>query len=247
MDQRELETIPGTRMTVDWAGLVSAQNIAMDRLPVVPGELSHKPGHADALRLGNGDIGVAVCADPECLVLYVGKNDLLDYRTKPLAHSPDATAASNAATTMPSTKPAGLIRFRGATPRNPNAAARLDIWNAQVSTIPANRDTAELRVFVARDCNPIAMEYGPTDAQEFDIELARHRGSTGQIPNAPEFGAEGRDVWVRYRFPPDPDTKRNSISGPETLGFEYGGRDTAALGSASAGTNGSPKPRGRWL
>jgi len=39
-----------------------------------------------------------------------------------------------------------------------------------------------------------------------DIELARHKDSTGVIPTGPEFGAEGRNVWVRYQFPPDPDS-----------------------------------------
>ena len=56
-------------------------------------------------------------------------------------------------------------------------------------------------------------EYQASSGEEFDIELARHKDSTGVIPTAPEFGAEGRDVWVRYQFPPDPDTYPD--------GFEY--------------------------
>ena len=123
----ECEAIAGTRMRVDWQRLISGHNLELPRLP---------GNHTDSLRLGNGDIGVAVYAVPECLVLFVGKNDLLDYRTKPLAHSPEATALTNAATPMPTTKPAGWIRFRNATPRNPDAKARLDIWNAEVSTSP---------------------------------------------------------------------------------------------------------------
>ena len=108
----EPEAIAGTRMRVDWQALIARNNIELPKLPA---------SHTDSLRLGNGDIGVAVYAVPECLVLFVGKNDLLDYRTKPLALSPEATAISNADTPMPTTKPAGWIRFREATPRNPDA------------------------------------------------------------------------------------------------------------------------------
>ena len=200
----EPETIAGTRMRVDWPRLVSGNNLELPKLPA---------NHTDSLRLGNGDIGVAVYAVPECLVLFVGKNDLLDYRTKPLAHSPEATAFTNVAVPMPTTKPAGWIRFREATPRNPDATARLDIWNAEVSTRVASRETPELRAFVAKNRNLIATEYQPTGGEEFDIELARHKDTTGVIPTVPEFGAEGRDVWVRYQFPADPDTYPD--------GFEY--------------------------
>ena len=34
-----------------------------------------------------------------------------------------------------------------------------------------------------------------------DIELGRHKDTSGTIPNGPEFGADGRDIWLRYRFP----------------------------------------------
>ncbi len=200
----EPEAIAGTRMRVDWQGLVSGHNLELPKLPA---------SHGESLRLGNGDIGVAVYAVPQCLVLFVGKNDLLDYRTKPLAHTPEATAMSNAGVPMPTTKPAGWIRFREATPRNPDAKARLDIWNAEVSTRLTNRPTPELRAFVAKNRNLIATEYQPTVGEAFDIELARHKDTTGVIATAPEFGAEGRDVWVRYQFPPDPDTYPD--------GFEY--------------------------
>ena len=94
----ESEAIAGTRMRVDWQGMISRHNIDLPQLP---------ENHTDSLRLGNGDIGVAVYATPECLVLFVGKNDLLDYRTKPGALSPEATAASVGRTPMPTTKPAG--------------------------------------------------------------------------------------------------------------------------------------------
>ena len=66
--QRELETIPGTRMTVDWGRLISRQNIVLDRL---------SESLTDSLRLGNGGIGVAVYATPECLVLFAGKHDAI--------------------------------------------------------------------------------------------------------------------------------------------------------------------------
>ena len=198
------EAIAGTRMRVDWQRLISGCNLELPRLPGT---------HVDSLRLGNGDIGVAVYGASECLVLFVGKNDLLDYRTKPGALSPDANAMGLAGVPMPTTKPAGWIRFRNATPRNPDAKARLDIWNAEVSTSLSNSTTPELRAFVARNRNLIVTEYQAPDGQAFDIELARNKDTTGVIGTAPEFGAEGRDVWVRYQFPPDPDTYPK--------GFEY--------------------------
>jgi len=200
----ETEAIAGTRMRVDWQRLISGNNIELPKLPA---------NHGESLRLGNGDIGVAVYAVPECVVLFVGKNDLLDYRTKPLANSPGATAMSNVVVPMPTTKPAGWIRFRNATARNPGAKALLDIWNAEVSTSPADRQTPELRAFVAKNRNLIATEYQSSGGDKFDIELARNKDATGVIDTSPEFGAEGRDVWVRYQFPADPDTYPN--------GFEY--------------------------
>jgi len=199
-----IELIPGTRMTVDWEGLITRQHLVQDRLT---------DSFTESLRLGNGDIGVAVYATPECLVLFAGKNDLLDYRAKPEAFSPDATASSLACTMMPSTKPAGWIRFRNAAPRNPDTPARLDIWNAEMSTFAADRGITELRAFVPRQRNLIATEYHPLSGEAFDIELARHKDSTEVIDTDPEFGAEGRDIWVRYQFPPDPDTFPD--------GFEY--------------------------
>ena len=137
----EPEAVAGTRLRVDWRSLISGHNLELPKLPA---------SHGESLRLGNGDIGVAVYAVPECVVLFVGKNDLLDYRTKPLAHFPEATGMSNAGVSMPTTKPAGWIRFRNATPRNPDAKARLDIWNAEVSTHPANQQTPELQTFASR-------------------------------------------------------------------------------------------------
>ena len=51
--------------------MISGHNLTLPRLP---------QNHTDSLRLGNGDIGVAVYAVQECLTLSVAKNDLLDYR-----------------------------------------------------------------------------------------------------------------------------------------------------------------------
>ena len=57
----EPETIAGTRLRVDWQGLISGHNLELPKLPA---------SHGDSLRLGNGDIGVAVYAVPECVVLF---------------------------------------------------------------------------------------------------------------------------------------------------------------------------------
>lgn len=200
----DVETIPGTRMRVDWAGLVSGQDLILDHVP---------DNFTDSLRMGNGDLGVAVYATPECLTLSVAKNDLLDYRAKESANSPEADAGSLAGTPMPTTKPAGSIRFRGSAPRKPDCEVRLALWDAEVSTCCDKREAPELRAFVSKKRNLMVAEYRSPDEQDFDIEIARNRDSTGCIPDPPEFGAEGRDVWVRCQFPPDPDTYPN--------GFEY--------------------------
>lgn len=201
---RQSEAIPGTRLRVDWEGLLAGQDIVLNRLP---------DNFTDSLRLGNGDLGVAVYAVPEYLVLSVAKNDLLDYRPKESANSPQADAIGLSRVPMPTTKPAGSIRFRGTSPRTPNYKARLTLWEAEVSTCCDKREAPELRAFVSKKRNLIVAEYNPPNEQDFDIEIARNRDSTGGIPNSPEFGAEGRDFWVRYQFPPDPDTYPN--------GFEY--------------------------
>jgi|GEM_PF-1993028 len=64
----EPEAIAGTRMRVDWQHLISGYNIELSKLPA---------NHAESLRLGNGDIGVAVYAVPECVVLFVGPSPIL--------------------------------------------------------------------------------------------------------------------------------------------------------------------------
>lgn len=182
-------------MSVDWSELISGQDIVLNRLP---------DNFKDALRMGNGDIGVAVYEVPECLTLSVAKNDLLDYR---MGEPWDPFVA------LPSTKPAGSIRLRGSLPRNLDSKARLNLWDAEISTGSDENTASELRTFVSKKRNLIVVEYKHANGQDFDIEIARHRDSTGCIPNPPEFGAAGQDVWVHYKFPPSPDTYPN--------GFEY--------------------------
>ncbi|MDO8686106.1 MAG: hypothetical protein Q7J78_05485 [Clostridiales bacterium] len=194
-DKQKLEIIPGTRMSVNWRELISGQDIVLNRLP---------DNFRDSLRMGNGDIGVAAYMVPECLTLSVAKNDLLDYR---MGEPWDPFVA------LPSSKPAGSIRFRGSLPGDPDCKARLNLWDAEVSTGSDENTASELRTFVSKKRNLIVAEYKHANGQDFDIEIARHQDSAGCIPDPPEFGAAGRDVWVRYKFPPSPDTYPN--------GFEY--------------------------
>lgn len=200
----DIEIIPGTRLCVDWPALVSAQDIVLDRLP---------DNFTESLRLGNGDIGVALYAGPQGVILSVAKNDLLDYRTKELAHSPEATAFTNAQTPMPTTKPAGSIRFRSTTGPNALGRARLSLWDAEARVSSGAAVAPALTAFVAKERNLIVTTYHPPDSQGFDIELLRNTDTTGVIATLPEFGVDGRDIWVRYPFPPDPDTYPD--------GFEY--------------------------
>ena len=191
----EPETIPGTRMRVDWQGLVSEHNLELPRLP---------DNFNDSLRIGNGDIGVAVYAVPECLILSVAKNDLLDYR----CFEPGNFSLP------PTSKPAGAIRFRSAKPRNPVCKVRHNIWDGEINVCSEHAPSPEIRTFVSKKRNLIVTEYQPTSGQDFDVEIARNKdNSTSQIPYPPELGAGGRDFWVRYKFPPDPNTYPD--------GFEY--------------------------
>ncbi len=141
----DVEIIPGTRMGVEWAKLIAEQDLVLDRLP---------DNFTESLRMGNGDIGVAVYAVHEYLMLAVAKNDLLDYRTKALAHSPEATALTNAVTPMPTTKPAGMIRFRSATPRNP-LQVRLSLLDAEVSASPASGAAPEIRTVALKSATSL--------------------------------------------------------------------------------------------
>ena len=225
--------LPGTRMDVDWQALVSAQDITSE----TPAADSYQ-----GLLLGNGDIAVSVYGPPELLTLHVGKNDIWDYRDpmdekRPRTHAdflrmyadPNRPAigdyfynrqvdAHNVdiretfLKPMPTNKPAGKIRFRNASLAGKGYAGRLHLWSAEVTAGP-NADCPALRTRVSYPRNLIIAEYDPSGAGEFDIELARHKDATGMIPNGPEFGSDGRDMWVRYKFPPDAANYPN--------GFEY--------------------------
>lgn len=225
--------LPGTRMDINWQTLISMQDITSD----TPAVDSYR-----GLLLGNGDIAVSLYGPPELLTLHVGKNDIWDYRDPmdekhPRSHAdflrmyadPSKPAISNYLfdrqvddwnvdiretflKPMPTIKPAGKIRFRNALLTGKSYTGRLHLWNANAAAGPdSNHPTLRTRVSYPR--NLIIAEYDPAGTGAFDIELARHKDSTGMIPNGPEFGAHGRDMWVRYKFPPDPVNYPN--------GFEY--------------------------
>jgi alpha-L-fucosidase 2 len=225
--------LPGTRMDVNWQSLISTQDITSNTRAV---------DSYQGLLLGNGDIAVSLYGPPELLALHVGKNDLWDYRgpmdaKRPRTHAnflrmyadPAKPAVSNylydrqvddwnvdiretSLKPMPTKKPAGTIRFRNASLAGKGYTGRLHLWNADVTAGP-DSDHPTLRARVSYPRNLIIAEYDPAGTGAFDIELARHKDSTGTIPNGPEFGVDGRDMWVRYKFPPDPVNYPN--------GFEY--------------------------
>jgi hypothetical protein len=218
------EPIAGTKLKVDWPSLISAQDITLTAPPT---------DSYQGLLLGNGDIAVSLFGLPELLTLHIGKNDLWDYRDpmdekRPVTHqaflkkytdtskpaitnylTDPAVDAHNVdirktyETPMPSSKPAGQIRFR--TKRREGAAyhATLCLWDAEVNATTGAGQPA-LRAFVPYQKNLIAAVFDPGDVHEFDVELARHADSTGTIPGGPVVGTEGRDMWVRYTFPADP-------------------------------------------
>ena len=224
---------PGTRMDVDWQALVSAQDITAN----TPAVDSYQ-----GLLLGNGDIAVSLYGPPELLTLHVGKNDIWDYRApmdakRPRTHAdflriyadPAKPAVGNylfdrqaddwnvdiretSLKPMPTSKPAGKIRFRNASLAGKGYIGGLHLWNADATAGPGGKHPT-LRVRVSYPRNLIIAKYDPAGTGAFDIELARHKDSTGTIPNGPEFGVGGRDMWVRYKFPPDPANYPN--------GFEY--------------------------
>jgi hypothetical protein len=121
---------------------------------------------------------------------------------------------------MPSGKPAGKVRIRNSSLAGVKYCARLHLWDAEV-TIEVGEPAAQregqklvtMRTFVSYPRNLIIVEYTPSGQQQFDLELARHKDSTGVIPDGPEFGTAGRDMWLRYKFPADP------LNYPK--GFEY--------------------------
>ena len=196
----DLDTIPGTRMKVDWAKLVSSQDIVLETSPA---------DTLNGLRLGNGDIGVSVFGTPELTTLNVGKNDILDYRAK---YSDEDWRVRDKVPT-PSGKPAGSIRFRTASQRGSEYLWRLGLWDAEVTGHLGEAEPATVRTFVSYPRNIVVAEYSRSGELTLDIELARNQDSTGLIPNPPAFGATGCDLWVRYKFPAD------ELNYPD--GFEY--------------------------
>lgn len=220
-------------MDVDWPKLISAQNISLDKLPA---------DLLNGLLSGNGDIGISVFGGPECISVQVGKNDILDYRdgvdtkrgmtqkqflekyadpTKPAltnyfagGDDPENEAIrQNYIHSSSTTKPAGRIRIRRSGPKKGDWAGRLDLWNSEISVGPKGTAPGKCRVFASYARNLIVVHYVPQGTESFDIELARHKDSTGKIDSAPEFGAAGRDIWFRYKWPGD---RLNYPSG-----FEY--------------------------
>lgn len=227
------ERIPGTRFEVDWQTVVSRQNITLATPPA---------DSYQGLLLGNGDIALSLFGPPDLLRIHIGKNDLWDYRDpmdkrRPRSHREflaqyadpekppvvgylfdegvDALNVDIRQTyckPMPTIKPAGQIRFRNAALSGKPYSAALRLWDAEVEAgVDDSRRT--LSVFASYPRNLIVARYDPSPAAEFDIELARHKDATGVIATGPEIGAAGSDMWVRYRFPPDPATYPK--------GFEY--------------------------
>jgi hypothetical protein len=211
--------IPGLRTKVDWPTLVSRQDVEQAAPPPAP---------VHGLLLGNGDIGVTVSGGPECVTLQVGKNDIWDYRdpidgvrppitqqelvawysgSQDPAGSPLNRVAqelhSAYSTPMHAAKPAGQIRFRNPKLAGAAYSQRLCLWDAEVATQLGGPGPVSMRTLVPYSRTVIVAQYSPSGPQEFDVELARHADATGTIPTGPEFGAVGRDLWVRYRFPAD--------------------------------------------
>lgn len=230
----QADTIAGTRFNVDWPSLVSTADVIV---------ASPLPDVKQGLRLGNGDIGISVYGPPNLLTFQVGKNDIWDYRdtmdgkilrthqeflaryadpSKPPLGSGYLTGMDDPwnqdirqtyLTPAPTIKPAGQVRFRNNSLTGTNFSATLRLWDAELNASLGERQAVEVRGFVSYPRDLMVIEYVPSGTQQFDIELARHQDSAGLIPNAPEFGAAGRDLWVRYRFPADP------LNYPQ--GFEY--------------------------
>jgi alpha-L-fucosidase 2 len=214
--------IPGTRMKVDWPKLVSGQDIILRTPPSDPvrGQL-----------LGNGDIGVSVYGPPDCIIMQVGKNDIWDYRdpidemrppltqkemieyyTDParatdepvnIGHPVSNELHAAYRTPMHTAKPAGQIRFHNDWIYGSDYEQELRLWDGEVVGRFGDPREGMLRVFVPYQRNVIVVRYTPRSHQRFDFELARHVDTTGTIPGEPEFGADLRDIWMRYKFPAD--------------------------------------------
>jgi hypothetical protein len=230
----EASVIPGTRLDVDWPNLISGQDIVLKTPP---------QSAVHGLLLGNGDIGVSVYGPPENIVLQVGKNDLWDYRDpvqdlkkrlKPWTYQELLERFTGACRSnrvdavskrfqeefikpyhMP--KPAGQIRLRTRVGRAARYLQRLDLWNAEVVTELGQAPSMTLRTLVSYPRNLVVVQCAPSGTQTFDIEMVRHKDTASTIPNGPEFGITGRDLWLYYRFPA-------SESYPKGFGYVMYGR-----------------------
>lgn len=230
-------SIPGTRMVVDWPKLINRQDISLEVLPNHPrdgllmgngdiGTSLYGPPELLTIHVGKNDLWdyrdpmdsqfrghthkefLAKYADPD-------RPAIMGYRSE--SDSSDDLDNVQVARTwhiqMPTSKPGGKIRFRNKHRVDSRDRARLDLWNSEVTLSSPWRGAPSFRTFVARSRNVIVAQYFPSGRESFEIELARHKDTTGLIPTAPEFGSSGRDIWFRYRFPGDANTY------PE--GFEY--------------------------
>ncbi|MBI2842587.1 MAG: glycoside hydrolase N-terminal domain-containing protein [Armatimonadetes bacterium] len=216
--------IPGTRMDVDWPALISGQDIILTKPPQ---EIKY------GLLLGNGDIGVSVFGAPECIKLSICKSDIWDYRDSiyegvknnpPLTQKqfldaytrsfvtkeePDAwkevTGPWSALTskTPHAPKIAGQVRIRNGSLAGAAYVQRLHLHDAEVT---GDMGDASIRTLVHYPTNVIAVRYTPGKTAEFDVEL--YKGKIPQFPDGclPAFGAQGRDMWLTYRFPVDSKT-----------------------------------------
>jgi alpha-L-fucosidase 2 len=228
-------TLPGTRMNIDWSKLVSEQDIIITTPPddTVSGLLL---GNGD---IGVSMFGSPTCItfqvgkndiwdyrDPmdekrpvtqkEFIEKYANPNSppiSSEYLLNENVDRDNVTIRNTYLTPMPTSKPAGRIRFRNSSLADATYYARLHLWNAELTTEIRQTKSVEMNTFVSYPRNLIIVQYTPSAEEKFDIELARHKDSTGMIPNSPEFGASGRDIWIRYKFPADP------TNYPQ--GFEY--------------------------
>jgi hypothetical protein len=234
----EHDEVPGTRMEIDWPRLVSAGDVKLSTPPpdsyqgivLGNGDIGTSVfGGPELIRIHVGKNDIWDYRDfmddkrPITHKEFLGK--FADPSKPPLTHyladekgQPSTADAHNAdirnayLRPAPSIKPAGQIRFRNSWLAGRGYEGRLALWNA-AAAVQAGRTEPTLETFVSYPRNLIVVHYDPQGAGPFDIELARHHDCAGIIPNGPEFGAEGRDLWVRYQFPADP------VSYPD--GFEY--------------------------
>ena len=230
-----LSPIPGTRMLVDWPQLVSGQDITLTEPPsdsyqgllLGNGDIAVSvfgPPELLTLHVGKNDIWdyrdpmdekrprtheafLKKYADPSGPPV---RRYLQDSNEDPWNEDIHRTVLAP----MPTIKPAGRIRFRNDALTGAKYNGRLRLWDAEATAeLQQSSQSAVLQTFVSYPRNLIVVEYMPSGEQSFDIEIARHNDTTGTIPDGPEFGLSGRDLWVRYKFPPDPATY------PQ--GFEY--------------------------